>query len=1074
MKLHLPVRLFLTVLAATVVPSYADTTLISEGINKDDVTKSERFYDTGKGHYFSWDMSYFWEDLDSLRKKNGSFSFLGDLYDRIPSNAKTLDYDSLTDDSNTCWAQVSMNLVEYWHSYYGVFCEDSRKLTYGLCYDKKYLDKTGGTLSLKQNLVFLDTFSNVGDDLRSYLDWMMLGYENTWYSKIEQSGNGGFWTDYFYVNSHNWGCDLLESVNVGSGSIKSLSSGLLRLLGFSLQDGSYVQTTKGQLVYVGMTGISGGGHAITCHGVELDARGQVMALYVTNSDDLEYKLFKLYIKERDGAIALYENEDCTELWEYAGTGWVIDSIQSIRTPEALKAKLERYESADNALVWTGNTACNGEWDLSAGYTSAYLPDETTGWHIKVVDDFYAAFYDAERIISFDDSAESGVVTVTNSGSAHRMELNNKELEYSFTGTGSNVLTVDTLVAAGGGKASFRKLQLTTEEAFINEHTVSIGSGATWRGQAQVEAKGRVELAGGILALTQLTLNEGSLSLTADSTIKSGNITVSGATSLVFSPATSGTAPLLTIGSAVSFSGSALDIAMGGDNLTLDSTYALIRFEKKDFEPGDLFTSEQGELSFADNILYLFYNPVPKLSWSTTSGTWSATQWGNSSTATDDLRAEFSGSDTQTVSISGTVSPHSIKVNNSGDITFTGSGNISGSAALTKNGSGSLTISTANSFTGGSTIKGGVVNFGSAQALGTGSITASDCTLNFNNANISNELNIAGNTVITNGQSYSGALVLENGELTGGSLRLSKDATVKSGGISNDLMGSAGMTKSGSGTVTLSGNNSFSGTTHIAEGTLVAGNAQALGSGKVSLTGGTLDMNNKALKNDVRASGVDVYITNGGNYSGALTLTGGKLTVEGGNMSCGSLTLGGGVILFDGRADGTTPQMSVDGVLSITAATEIGYTGAYSIGTHVLFSFDSLSGNIENLTLATPSGKLLEYTLYREGNMLLADIMACGSELEWSGKKGTWTIGGGNWNNGGLFGDGDRVTFSQAATVTIAGEVSPSLIAVNSDKSVTFKTSYKKKTATYSGAIIGNADLYKSGKGKLTMNDGNTD
>ena len=141
--------------------SMADTTLIAEGINKDKLTSSTRFYDTGKGYYFSWwDNSLYWDDLKSLRSQKGSFSFLGDVYKRIPSGTNTLNYHQITDDSQTCWAQVSMNLVEYWHSYYGVFCKDERELTYGYTYDKKYLSATGGTLSLKQNLVFLDVFSS--------------------------------------------------------------------------------------------------------------------------------------------------------------------------------------------------------------------------------------------------------------------------------------------------------------------------------------------------------------------------------------------------------------------------------------------------------------------------------------------------------------------------------------------------------------------------------------------------------------------------------------------------------------------------------------------------------------------------------------------------------------------------------------------------------------------------------------------------------------------------------------------------------------------------------------------------
>lgn len=1061
----------LAAMAAVTATAYADTTLISDGINKDDVSKSERFYDTGKGYYFSWyQYNNYWHDLKDLRNDKGSFAFLGDVYERMPSKTTTTNHDSLTNDANTCWAQVSMNMVEYWHSYYGVFCNDSRELTYGLCYDKKYLDETGGTLSLKQNLVFLDTFSNDGDSLWSYLDWFMLGDDDPWFAQITTKNQGGYWTDYFTTSysTRNWYAISDKNLN----DIDDLTTALLTTLGYVKNtDGTYTQRIKGQIVYLGMDATAGGGgHGITCHGVELDENGKVKAVYVTNSDDLEYKLFKLYLKADSTRLLLYTNEKCTELWEYSNANWYIDSVGGIRTPELLQDMLAEYEDADNALVWTGNTAANGEWDPAAGYTSAYLPDETTGWHIEVDGDFYAAFYDAERIIRFDDSAKSGKVSVTNTGTAHRMELNNKTLDYSFTGTGSNTLTVDTLVAANGGTTSFQQLQLTTTEALINNHTISLGNGAKWMGQAQVAAKGKVELAGGTLALTQLTLNGGSLSVTANSTITGGTIASGSAASLIFTPTASGTAPMLTIGSGVSFSGSALDIAMSGSNLTLDSTYALIRFETTTGNWASLFTTEQGELTYANNILNLLYNPVPKLSWSAASGTWSSTQWGNSATTTNDLRAEFTGSGTRTVSISGTVSPYSVKVDNSGAITFTGSGSISGSAGLTKTGSGSLTINNANSFTGGSSISGGTVNLGHAQALGTGTITATDCTLNFNGASISNSLNIVGDTRITNGQAYSGALVLEEGALTGGSLRLSKNATVQSGSISNELLGSAKITKTGSDTVTLSGANSYSGGTTINGGTLVAGNTKALGSGAVTMTGGTLNMSGMALSNAITATGGNTALTNAGSYKGALKLTGGTLTVEGGDASSGSLTLSGGTLMLDnsGVRQGDT-LMDVNGTLTISAATKLGFTGAYTLGTHVLFDFGTLEGSVSNLTMIPQNGIAPEYSIYVKGNSVILDIKVAGAMLLWQGSAGTWCENGGSWQPGKGFKQGDQVLFNQGGKITLQGTLAPGVMTVDIAKALTFKSDKK-----LGGKLTGGAALTKKGTATLTLNADNPD
>ncbi|MFM9608996.1 phosphatase PAP2 family protein [Streptomyces sp. V2] len=56
---------------------------------------------------------------------------------------------------------------------------------------------------------------------------------------------------------------------------------------------------------------------------------------------------------------------------------------------------------------------------------------------------------------------------------------------------------------------------------------------------------------------------------------------------------------------------------------------------------------------------------------------------------------------------------------------------------------------------------------------------------------------------------------------------------------NDIDGAGGLTKKGTGTLTLTGHNRYHGGTVVKEGTLVAGHANALGQGHVTLAGGTL-------------------------------------------------------------------------------------------------------------------------------------------------------------------------------------------------------------------------------------------
>ncbi|MET9395515.1 phosphatase PAP2 family protein [Streptomyces sp. NPDC006624] len=56
---------------------------------------------------------------------------------------------------------------------------------------------------------------------------------------------------------------------------------------------------------------------------------------------------------------------------------------------------------------------------------------------------------------------------------------------------------------------------------------------------------------------------------------------------------------------------------------------------------------------------------------------------------------------------------------------------------------------------------------------------------------------------------------------------------------NDIEGEGGLTKRGTGTLTLTGRNTYRGGTVVADGTLVAASAHALGRGDVRVTGGTL-------------------------------------------------------------------------------------------------------------------------------------------------------------------------------------------------------------------------------------------
>lgn len=163
---------------------------------------------------------------------------------------------------------------------------------------------------------------------------------------------------------------------------------------------------------------------------------------------------------------------------------------------------------------------------------------------------------------------------------------------------------------------------------------------------------------------------------------------------------------------------------------------------------------------------------------------------------------------------------------SGSLTINGQvTQSSGSRVLTKAGAGTLTLNGNNNH-GGTTISGGTLNIGHANALGTGTFTTGGNT--FDNTSggaltVANDVSLSGNATFSgsNPLTMSGAVTMgANRSLTVAASELTLSGSV----------GANTLTKAGSGTLTLSGNNSSLAAVTISAGRVNVNHANALGSG----------------------------------------------------------------------------------------------------------------------------------------------------------------------------------------------------------------------------------------------------
>ncbi len=403
--------------------------------------------------------------------------------------------------------------------------------------------------------------------------------------------------------------------------------------------------------------------------------------------------------------------------------------------------------------------------------------------------------------------------------------------------------------------------------------------------------------------------------------------------------------------------------------------------------------------------------------------------------------------------------------------------VAGNDGMTKAGLGTLILNpvAANTFTGGTIINAGVLQIGSTNALN--STAGSQNAVTFG-ASSTGTLRLAGNSITIGNLATNatpGTTFVENASGTSSTLTIGNGSNASgtyAGTIQNGTgTGTLALRKAGTGTLTLSGTNTYSGGTTIGNNTANVGivnitNGSALGTGAVSIvsnaggsffaeltlnstTGITIANNFTTSGEGSSSSGIIRNTTGNNQITGNITLgsgggntrihsNGGSLTLSGDlapNTTSRVLILGGtatGTVsgnINNGAGANTLSGVTKEGASTWTLSGSNGYTGATLVsGGTLVLSGSGASNSSSGITINGSDAKFL----HNSSAVVTPTVTLTQGTLTGNGTVNTVNVGAGGIisNNDGVAGASltiGTLTFSGAATVNTFGNTTAPIV-----------------------------------------------